>query len=287
MVNYIESDQAEQLRTIGLKLSQVRQEKGISLEEIATKTFIPLRLLTAIEAGRLDLLPEPVFVQGFIRRFATEVGLDGLAIAQEFSINPPPTPEPIAEPDPVEAVVKPQSERPTWLPIAAAGLALALLVGGAISLSRPKPSQLPAQTVEPPVSPKPTEPSATPAVIASPGQATPSLSQIEQMSPTSSPIVNPVASPSPTPAVAGPVELKLNLTEESWVSIEADGNVVYEGTLTKGTQKTWSAQQQIIVSTGNAGGVSASFNGSELKPLGEVGSVTSVSYPPEQAQRSN
>jgi cytoskeleton protein RodZ len=285
MVNYLESDQAEQLRTIGMKLSQVRQEKGISLEEIAAKTFIPLRLLTAIEAGRLDLLPEPVFVQGFIRRFATEVGLDGLAIAQEFSINPPPAPEPVSEPETVEVVTDPQSERPTWLPIAAAGLALALLVGVAISLSRPKPNQMPAQTVESPVSPAPIVPSVAPAVIASPEPATPSLSQIEQMSPTSSPIGNPVTSPSP--AVAGLVELKLNLTEESWVSIEADGKVVYEGTLTKGTQKAWSAQQQIVISTGNAGGVSASFNGSELKPLGEVGSVTSVSYPPEQELRSN
>jgi cytoskeleton protein RodZ len=269
-VNYLEADQAGQLQAIGAKLSQTRQEKGISLEEIATKTFIPLRLLTAVEAGRLDLLPEPIFVQGFIRRFATEVGLDGPALAKEFSVAPPTAPVEVLhqEAPEVAASGEPSAERPAWLPLLGAGLILATLVGVAIALNRPKPADVPAQVKSAP------KPSALPKVADT--KATDPKSSSAAASP------NPIADsmPSPTASPTGPVEVKLNLTDESWVSIETDGKLAYEGTLPKGTKKVLKAQQKIIVNTGNAGGVSASFNGGDLKPLGETGVVTSVSYPP-------
>ncbi|NET34725.1 MAG: helix-turn-helix domain-containing protein [Cyanothece sp. SIO1E1] len=79
--------QTEQLKEIGTYLGQLRQEQSISLEEIATKTYIPLRLLKAIEAGQTDPLPEPVFIQGFIRRFGDSLGLDGRALSNQFSVN--------------------------------------------------------------------------------------------------------------------------------------------------------------------------------------------------------
>ncbi len=68
------------------------------MEEIAVKTFIPLRLLQAIDIGQTERLPEPVFVQGFIRRYADALGLDGWAVAKTF-----PTQPTITEPRPVEA----------------------------------------------------------------------------------------------------------------------------------------------------------------------------------------
>ena len=275
-MNYLEADQAGQLQAIGAKLGQARQEKGISLEEIATKTFIPLRLLTAIEVGRLDLLPEPIFVQGFIRRFATEVGLDGPALAKEFSVEPPTAPVDVVPTTPAATGEAP-AERPTWLPLLGAGLVLAALMGVALAMSRSQQPNAPAQVKSSPATVKPTiAPKVAATAAASPTPA-PSLAP----SPIAAePSPTPSATASPTLTAAGPVEVKLSLSAESWVTIETDGKLAYEGNLPKGSQKVFQAQQQIVVSTGNAGGVSASFNGSAPKPLGAAGVVTSVSYPP-------
>lgn len=87
MANNLNQDQVEQLKDIGAYLRQFREEKSISTEAVAAKTFIPLRLLKALEEGQLDQLPEPIFVQGFIRRYADAIDLDGEALAKTFSIN--------------------------------------------------------------------------------------------------------------------------------------------------------------------------------------------------------
>jgi cytoskeletal protein RodZ len=76
------------------------------------------------------------------------------------------------------------------------------------------------------------------------------------------------------------VEVKLNVTEESWVAVEVDGEVVFEGTLPKGDQKAWKGKKQVTVSSGNAGGVSVSYNNAAAKPLGDSGDVKTVSFPP-------
>ncbi len=77
-------EQAEQLKEIGAYLRLHRQEQSISTEEVAAKTFIQSRLLKALEEGQLEQLPEPVFIQGFIRRYADALKLDGAALAETF-----------------------------------------------------------------------------------------------------------------------------------------------------------------------------------------------------------
>lgn len=84
-VSSLTSVQSEQLQEIGAHLRQLRQAKAISIEEVAAKTFIPLRLLTALEEGRSEQLPEPIFIQGFIRRYAETLKLDGASFAKTFS----------------------------------------------------------------------------------------------------------------------------------------------------------------------------------------------------------
>ena len=73
--------QIEQLQSIGAYLRQVRQEQGLSVDMLANQIFIRPALLQALESGQDAALPEPVFIQGFIRRYAEALGLDGQAIA--------------------------------------------------------------------------------------------------------------------------------------------------------------------------------------------------------------
>ena len=259
------STQADQLKAIGSKLSHERKARSVSLEAVATKTYIPLRLLNAIEAGRMDLLPEPVFVQGFIRRYADTLGLDGTALSKEFAIE---SPVPIYEaepPKPDTETLDPASERPLWLYIlgGAIGLgALGLIVANLIS---PKPTK--------PPTPKSVTNSLTPRKAPLKAAATPSSQ------PSASP--KPSASPVATVPVVEPVAVKLNVTDESWAEIVVDGKVAFDGTLQKGTQKTWGGQKQVVISLGNAGGVLVSYNNGAAKSLGALGDIVqNVKFPP-------
>ncbi|MEH2194560.1 MAG: helix-turn-helix domain-containing protein [Nostoc sp.] len=79
--------QVEQLKQITTHLRQVRQEKSIRIEEIAALTLIRAGVLQALEEERFEELPEPVFLQGFIRRYGDALGLDGNALSHTLISN--------------------------------------------------------------------------------------------------------------------------------------------------------------------------------------------------------
>ena len=296
--------QQEQLRVIGTYLSRVRQEQSRSLEEIAAKTYIPLRLLKAIEQGQEQPLPEPVFVQGFIRRYADSLGLDGMELAQKFpvQVTPLPTvatlgsesrPRAAAEPSYLnrpaeEPELRQQSPRQTYLPYLAAAALLAL---GGIGLavvrsisSRPANRAssdlvLPKQPAPPQSSISLPSPVPSPASL-SPVPAVPS----PEISPSpSSPSLSPSLSATPVtaPSADAPVSVELELSGESWVQVTVDGVVKAEAVLPKGTRQAWSGKQQITVVSGNAGAVSVAANGSPAKRMGAAGAVTELTVKPK------
>ena len=89
------AQQQSQLAQIGGFLREKREQQGKSLEDIAICTYIRPQLLNGIESGNPDLLPEPIFVQGFIRRYAENLGLQGIELSQQFSVDSiPSTPRP-------------------------------------------------------------------------------------------------------------------------------------------------------------------------------------------------
>jgi cytoskeletal protein RodZ len=276
-------EQAEQLRVIGTRLKDERQTQSVSLEEIAAKTYIPLRLLNAIENARMDILPEPVFIQGFIRRYADVLGLDGIAISKEFTVNLSPLPESVpslttsSEPSQVSGIAPARSEsdrsfqppqlpqfqlpnlgegRRSYLPIAGIGavLVLGLIAIMAYSANRPKTATTPTQ----------------PAKVVAP--TTPTNSQSTQP-----------AKPSPVPTVAAKpsgVGVRMSVNEESWVQVIVDGEQAFEGTLPKGTQRTWTGKKEVEITAGNAGGVTVSYNNAPFKPMGPAGGVQIARFPP-------
>ncbi|MEH1840063.1 MAG: helix-turn-helix domain-containing protein [Nostoc sp.] len=79
--------QVEQLKEITTHLRQVRQQKSICIEEIAARTLIRAGVLQALEEERFEELPEPIFVQGFIRRYGDALGLDGNALSHTLISN--------------------------------------------------------------------------------------------------------------------------------------------------------------------------------------------------------
>jgi cytoskeleton protein RodZ len=69
---------------VGERLRVAREEKGMSLDDVARQTRIPIRHLEHIERGEWDALPALTYSIGFARSYANTVGLDGPAIGAEL-----------------------------------------------------------------------------------------------------------------------------------------------------------------------------------------------------------
>jgi transcriptional regulator with XRE-family HTH domain len=70
-------------RTPGERLREAREAQGISLDEIAARTRVPVRQLEAIERGDYSTLPSITYSVGFARAYARAVGVDEVQIASE------------------------------------------------------------------------------------------------------------------------------------------------------------------------------------------------------------
>lgn len=65
----------EERPAIGARLREARLRQGLEIADCAEATRIRERYLVAIEDGRFESLPDPAFVNGFVRAYATHLGV--------------------------------------------------------------------------------------------------------------------------------------------------------------------------------------------------------------------
>ncbi|HEV8244484.1 MAG TPA: helix-turn-helix domain-containing protein [Polyangiaceae bacterium] len=61
------------METVGQLLRQLREARGMSVEEVSRGTRVPVSSVERIEADRFDELPGEVFVRGFLKSYARAV----------------------------------------------------------------------------------------------------------------------------------------------------------------------------------------------------------------------
>ena len=121
-------DQQFEAQSIGDRLRLAREQKDMSLEDVASQTRIPVRHLQHIEREEWDALPAATYCIGFARNYANAVGLDGAELSRELRerIGGPrsrtPAPEYYEPADPARVP-------PRALALVAAIIALVLVVG--------------------------------------------------------------------------------------------------------------------------------------------------------------
>ena len=80
--------------TVGQRLREAREAKGLSLEDVASTTRIPMRHLASLEISDWDALPASTYSIGFAKNYAVAVGLDkseiGDALRAEMGGSRPP-----------------------------------------------------------------------------------------------------------------------------------------------------------------------------------------------------
>jgi len=285
---------------IGQLLRQTRESKDLSLADVEAETRIRQRYLNALESGDWDELPNPVAVRGFLRRYATFLGLDPEELVSQFDEQVTPAASSASLPNddaasssdykPIDLDLYGAATRRSRLARRILGLAIFViplfvlayllftygwpyLKGGAEG-----GGSLIATATLPPEGQIPTAPilaktaTAAPAVTAAP---TDEGSAPTAFTPTPGPTDTPTITPSliltPTPAES--IRLRVAVTSTAWLRIVTDGNVQVESLVDPGFEQEFSAYQQLEFLTGNAGGVQLTLDGAPMPPLGEVGEI--------------
>lgn len=254
----------------GERLRREREMRGITLDEIAESTKISRRHLESLEREDFDSLPGGIFNKGFVRAYARFLGLDEDQAVADYSAasnEQPPAPDQF----PLEVHEKPNRElnpRRSPLPTIFAVLALVgvlAVVWGRNRSRRPENSGAAAAPPTPPAVVAPVAAVHTPPPI-TPPSATPA--------PTPTPAV---AKPKPTPDPHTFVVL-VRAKEDSWISLQADGKITWEGFLKANKQRFVRAGKRVILTTNNAGGLVVRHNGRIVGGLGSESEVRTLTF---------
>ncbi len=269
---------------LGQVLRQAREAKGVSLAEAEEATKIRQKYLRALEEGDYDALPPSVYVRGFLRNYASYLDLDPQHVLQLYAqVAPqqggPTEPHIIAEP-----LVPPS--RVNWELVAGILLLIAVgilgvwvyrhyivpLAAAPTATPPPAPAVAAAGVGEPAGTPEGPEPSPT-ATRRPTATLAPVVPTATAPPPTATPLPRPTATVAVLPTEPPGLTLVLRTTGRTWVRVIVDGEKVLEQTLGPGQVRTWRAQHEVRLRTGNAGGVEVTVNGQELGPLGAPGQV--------------
>lgn len=65
-------------------MKRLREQRGITLRQIADTTKLSVRTLEALERNDVSRLPGGIFSRGLVRAYAEQIGADPEAAVQEF-----------------------------------------------------------------------------------------------------------------------------------------------------------------------------------------------------------
>ena len=135
---------------IGATLREARIRRKVDLSEVEAATRIRVRYLRAIESEDWDVLPGDVYVRSFIRTYASQLGLDGDRLADEYRRRSAvPGSDGPSRPEPVVSTARPSAPRRlsgrAWGVLATLGV-VALLIGLGLTDDGGDDSVLPPST---------------------------------------------------------------------------------------------------------------------------------------------
>lgn len=256
-----EAERAEKLAEIGAQLRQFREQHSISLEKVALVTMIRRNLLQAIEEGQLDQLPEPVYTQGLIKRYAEAMGLDGAQFADFFPI----------EPAPRSLSKVSWQDLPQLRPMHLYLFYTFLIIFSVNGLSHLMGSSTTAKNVTSTADTAQQEQERS-RLVAESLNAT----KNKKVDTTYTALKAARAGESLDKSGKKPVMVNATFNADSWVQIEVDGKIEFEGVLPSGTVRTWQAEKQLVFVAGNSGGVMIAVNNGQAELFGTPGVVKEV-----------
>jgi cytoskeleton protein RodZ len=261
--------------TFGESLKREREMRGVTLEEISAATRIAERFLKAIENDQWDQLPGGVFNRGFVRAMARYLGLDEENIVAEYALaigDRPSVPVWTGSPPTVTP------DQP-WLAWGITVLViLALLAGSWFGVRRlivwraaRHAAQSTALSAESTAAIKHDVPQIPPE-LATPGTASEAAASATTGTPSAASAASD-AGTSAAPASSGSdrFELKVEAAKKTKITVTADKDIVYQGTIKAGENQFFSAADHFQISAKDAGALHLELNGKPIPPIGASG----------------
>ena len=259
--------QPSELASFGEELRREREIRGISLKEIADATKISKRFLEAIERNDHKTLPAPVFTRGFVREYARYLGLNSDEMVNRYNFAAVGD-DRIEQSAHLERLTTPQAPPPPRKKAAPKGIPppyarvdrnvyiLIIVVVALAGVSywalkhrretRANEERLAAETKVAPVT----------------------------VAPPPAPVQTASTSTQPPPGVPAKLTLSLEITQTSWITLEADGERLINDELRRGFHRTMEAKDGFRFKTiGNAAGVTMTLNDVPIPSLGHDGQV--------------
>jgi cytoskeleton protein RodZ len=281
------------VESFGARLKKEREQRKITLEEIAASTKIGTRFLRALEGERFDQLPGGIFNKGFVRAYARHLGIDEeQAIADYLAAAEASQPEKKLEEVQVPEVwAEEESTGASGIPWGKFAIGLLLVaLGFAVWGFHSRESRQQDRSIALPASNR-TLPKAAPAAIPSRRDVKSNKATASEQPASANPGGQPTASSGPSAPVSqtsqplGPAAtpgaflVLIKARDDSWLTITADGKeVMQEELLLASGEKSVEARKEIIIKAGNVGGLDFSFNGKKLPVQGEDGQVKTLTF---------
>lgn len=282
------------LEGIGPILKRVREEKNISLEEIAEATKIRVKYLEAIENEQFDLLPGAVYAKGFVNTYIRYLNIGDWPEVVEIMQHSVPRPSavPIVPEEPqteaehhlsrsagrAKLEDKPITSKKYLIIGISVAAILALLAIQTIYNKQQPPDE--DSIVIPPQTDQVADNDQPEGTDQTPSDKTPDTPDSTQ--------------PEQTPAQSyDGLELKLQIidltpttVDKCWTTVSADGKAVFTETLNEGALKTITADKTIHIKVGNGGVCKLTLNGQDLGIMGEKGQVVEKTFNLEDLQKT-
>jgi len=260
--SYREHDQREastRPEPPGATLSAAREKRGIELGAAAESIGVPQNVLSALEADAWDRLDAPVYVRGYLRKYARLLGLDQDAILAAYEVNAAPH-DPAIRAHVTTGLGTQRDMR--WLYTVSGVIVLVVLIlaglwGWHSLRSRPSRVQVPAAAASAMMA------HGSAAQTAGPVGAAASLTQTGAAPAKSA--------PAPAHAEAGGtgegIHLQLQMLRPSWVEVYGpDHGRLYYNLAAAGTHLKFDrARGPVSVFLGNVSGVKVVLNGEDFR----------------------
>jgi cytoskeleton protein RodZ len=251
----------------GTRLSEARQAQNLAATDVARQLKLSVWQVEALEAGRYQELPGPIFVRGFIRNYARLVKLDSEELLRAAGAS---LPQQAARPEtpPSHDIPFPTAHAPRWPRYAVA----AAVIFGALAIYEfvwNEPEGTPAPTRSVAVTPVPVAPKAKLEGLPPPAQA---ARESSASRPTITAATAAVTIPEPPAALAaaqpeaqslprpGEKRVRLDFNQESWVEIrDRNERIIFSQLNRPGTMQQVNGLPPLSVVVGNAHGVKMTY----------------------------
>ncbi|MEW6243976.1 MAG: RodZ domain-containing protein [Bacillota bacterium] len=254
------------MKEIGEKLMTARLARGITLEQAQAVTKIRSRYLKALEEGDVDAIPGEVYYKGFLRSYGNYLGLDGLALVEEYKKRKGEQ-APLPEETPVYPVPR-KNSAPGWtwviVPLILIAVAAWFVKSRTPAMRPPELSGNVPAVVETEDNPGTTEDIETKV----PG--TPERPEVQRQDPDEFSTVFTLAE--------SPLNVRVKANDRCWVYVTGDGKPLLETTLEPGDERVFEVEKELVIRAGRPWALTLTLNDRALGAGGVVGPVKNLIF---------